>query len=579
MRFFTFFSIVMVINLQIIPLINATAITGHLDRIDESTHSLTLKISVAPDDYVYVDYLQITTDNPHVQLAPWQTTTPIIAVFDPAFNDHKKAFNGDALLQMQAFVDATKTIASMNVHVSYYLQSQGSILQETLTLNFPGEPSINTQTTIDIPTAHEIQTVPAAPTAPAPSSWLSWITHTMEHSTSLPLRLLFVFLMGLLMSLTPCIYPMIPITAGILQTQATRSLYMSFLLAFSYTLGIATTFSFLGLLAAFAGQAMGNIMAQPLFIIPMVALLVYLALAMIGVYEMYIPSFLQPRDHKISGGSFLSAFSFGAISGIVASPCLSPGLLCLLCLVTTLGSKLLGFILLFVFGLGLGVPLLIIGTFSSSLSLLPRAGIWMVQVKKLFGFGMLAMCLYFLNNILAWATMSWIIPVFVLSIGIIFLYEATRHYRFWRTFYKILGIALIASSVFFTFKAWEYNYLPHLAYQWENDYYKARERARTENKKLFIDIGAPYCSICKAIDATLFSNATVQEFLEKNTIPVKIDGSLAANGPLLQQFHILGFPAVLLLDPQTETIIKQWGSELYGIAPEKFISEMMALLA
>ena len=312
MRFLAFFNFLILVG--ILPL-RASPITGHLNTIDESRYNLILEIPVAADDFLYIDYLHIATDNPHIQIAPWETKTPIVSVFDPEFNDHKKAFNGDTTLQMEVSVDATKTITWVNVHVSYYLQSQGGILQETLTLNFPPDLTINTQTTIDIPTAQEIQTTPAAPTAPAQTSWLSWITHTMEQSTSLPLRLLFVFLLGLLMSLTPCIYPMIPITAGILQTQATRSLFMSFLLAFSYTLGIATTFSFLGLLAAFAGQAMGNIMAQPLFIMLMVALLIYLALAMIGVYEMYIPSFLQPRDHKISGGSFISAFSFGAIAG------------------------------------------------------------------------------------------------------------------------------------------------------------------------------------------------------------------------------------------------------------------------
>ena len=198
-------------------------------------------------------------------------------------------------------------------------------------------------------------------------------------------------------------------------------------------------------------------MNHPAFILPDGNTLVYLALAMIGLYDMYIPRFMQPRDHKINHGSFISAFAFGAISGIVASPCLSPGLVCLLCIVTTLGSKLLGFILLFAFGVGLGIPLLIIGTFSSSLSLLPSAGMWMIEVKKIFGFLMLAMCLYFLNYITPWHIMGWIIVAFALIVGSIFFYYASKAYnKIWQTIYTGIGIFLIASAIFLGFKAFQY---------------------------------------------------------------------------------------------------------------------------
>ena len=404
------------------------------------------------------------------------------------------------------------------------------------------------------------------------------ILNTMTQTNSLAIRLLLVFFLGLLMSLTPCIYPMIPITAGILQAQSSKSLFNSFLLALSYSIGIATTFAILGLLAAFAGQAMGQFMSHPAFIIPLVVLLVYLALAMIGLYDMYIPRFLQPRNQNVQGGSFISAFTFGAISGIVASPCLSPGLVCLLCLVTTLNSTLLGFILLFTFGIGLSIPLLIIGTFSSSLALLPRAGMWMVEIKKLFGFLMLGMCLYFLNYIIPWHIMGWILVAFTCIVGLLFMnYGQHAYNRQWKIIYGGLGILLCASAGFLAFKAYQWHQTSSCMHEqnaWQTDYECARKEALANHKLVFVDIGAPFCSICKAIDNTLFSQESVRTAIDTVAIPVKIDGSNPANAMIIKKYQVLGFPTILLISPESEEVIKQWGPELYGINAEQFINEI-----
>lgn len=413
------------------------------------------------------------------------------------------------------------------------------------------------------------------------SSWFSWISNAITNTNSLSLRLLLVFLLGLLMSLTPCIYPMIPITAGILQTQSSKSVFVSFLLALSYTIGIATTYAVLGLFAAFAGQAIGSFMNHPAFIIPLVALLIYLALSMIGLYDMYIPRFLQPGEQKVHGGSFISAFMFGAISGIVASPCLSPGLVCLLCLVTTLNSVLLGFILLFMFGIGLSVPLLIIGTFSSSLSLLPRAGMWMVEIKKIFGYLMLGMCLYFLSYIIPWHIMIWIIALFCFSVGAIFIrYGKKAHNTTWAVTYYILALALFASEGYLILEAVKsYRTSACIDQQnpWQTHFITARQEALDKQKLLFVDIGAPFCSICKSIDKKLFSSDLVRNAIEAFAIPVKIDGSTSENAKLIDQYKVLGFPTILLINPETQEVIKKWGPELHNTSPEQFVSELKLL--
>jgi thiol:disulfide interchange protein DsbD len=300
---------------------------------------------------------------------------------------------------------------------------------------------------------------------------------------------------------------------------------------------------------------------------------------MMGFYEMYIPRFMQPGNHKVKGGSFISVFIFGAISGIVASPCLSPGLVCLLCMVTTWGNALLGFVTLFAFGLGLSVPLLVIGTFSNSLSLLPRAGMWMVEIKKLFGLFMLFMCGYFLMPLFAEPVMAWILAAIVFACGLLLVYFARHtHSKGWRYFYNIIGILTIAFGVYCTYVAYFLTYLkPQLqqtstSHEWESNYATARHRAG--NKLMLVDIGAPYCSICKSIDAKLLHNPQVEAYLKENVFPVKINGGNSANDYLLNQFHVMGFPTILLVNPKTEEIVKRWGPELNDVSPEAFIQEL-----
>lgn len=546
---------------------------------------VSLSLEVAPGDYLYKDYLTITCDNPEITVAIDAIKSPLVHHFDADFNEIKKAFEGNVELMLGLTASDLSKIDTANLHVCYYLTSQGKVVEDIIPLIFEKKiisSDIDIATQIDVansePQTNNEQTQPEKKSS-SWLSWISWITNTIEHSDSWTFRIILIFLLGMLMSLTPCIYPMIPITAGILQTQESRSLIMSFFLALSYTFGLAITFALLGLLAAFAGQAMGQIMYQPWFIIPLVLLLVYLAFSMMGFYEMYIPRFLQPRDHRVKGGSFVSVFIFGAISGIVASPCLSPGLVCLLCMVTTWGSTMLGFITLFAFGLGLSVPLLIIGTFSNSLSLLPRAGMWMIEIKKLFGLFMLFMCGYFLIPLFSQPVFAWILAAIIAICGLLLIYFARHtHSKSWRLFYNIVGIITIAFGVYSIYIAYFLTYLkPQLlqttaTHEWESNYATARHLAG--DKLMFVDIGAPYCSICKSIDAKLLHNPKVEAYLKKNLFPVKINGGNSANDYVLNKFHVMGFPTILLVNPKTEEVVKRWGPELNDVSPDEFINSL-----
>jgi thiol:disulfide interchange protein DsbD len=219
--------------------------------------------------------------------------------------------------------------------------------------------------------------------------------------------LLLAFFAGILVSFTPCVYPMIPITAGILQSQAQRSFFYNILSSLAYITGIAVVYATLGYISATTSVMFGQWLASPWFIGFIVCFFLYAAGAMFGFYELYTPTFLQNRTGLQSKHSILNTFVFGLISGTVASPCLTPALAMLLGIVAKQANPFLGFLTLFSFSLGMGILLLVVGAFSSTMMMLPRAGAWMEQVKKLFGFFMLAVCIYFLQPFLGQAIVYW----------------------------------------------------------------------------------------------------------------------------------------------------------------------------
>ena len=190
---------------------------------------------------------------------------------------------------------------------------------------------------------------------------------------------------------------MIPITIGIFQAQAAQTVFRNFLLSLFYVLGIASVYSVLGYFAATTTLFFGQWLQNPWLIAVIVLLFIYLAFSMFGFYEIKMPSFLTKRDNVKVKGSLFFSFVFGAISGTVASPCLTPSLAILLSFVAKTANPIIGFLTLWFFALGMGLLLIVVGTFSASLSVLPRAGMWMVEIKKFFGFVLLAMSIYFLQ--------------------------------------------------------------------------------------------------------------------------------------------------------------------------------------
>ncbi len=210
---------------------------------------------------------------------------------------------------------------------------------------------------------------------------------------------------GVLTSLTPCVYPMIPITAAIVGGQSASeqsgatiaSKWRPLGLSLTYVLGLATVYAGLGLLAGLTGTLFGTVSANPWAFFVMANLLLVAALAMLDVIPVRVPAAIMQRAANAgTGGRVAGAFIMGAASGLVAAPCSAPVMAAVLTWVSSTGSALLGFVYLFTFSLGMCTLLVVVGLSAGALTRLPRAGAWMLWVKKLFAFIMLGMAEYYL---------------------------------------------------------------------------------------------------------------------------------------------------------------------------------------
>lgn len=255
--------------------------------------------------------------------------------------------------------------------------------------------------------------------------------------------LILAFIIGIFASFTPCVYPMIPITLGILQSQASKSLSRNFMMALSYVLGISTVYAILGYIAATSTLIFGQWLSNPWLVLAISIFFIYLAFSMFGFYEIAIPSFLTKRDNVKVKGSFIYSFIFGAISGTIASPCLTPAIAILLSFVAKLGNPILGFFTLFFFSFGMGILLLIVGTFSAAFNALPKAGTWMIEVKKFFGFVLLGMCIYFLQPFLGENIGLKAYAILSLITGLYYIIKSQKS-----KFKIIIGILFIGLSIF-----------------------------------------------------------------------------------------------------------------------------------
>ncbi len=373
------------------------------------------------------------------------------------------------------------------------------------------------------------------------------------------LAFLLVFAGGIVTSLTPCVYPLIPITVSIFGANESTGILKSFLLSVVYVFGIVVTYSILGVAVASTGAVFGQIMANPWVIGFISVILVSLGLSMFGVFEIRLPSSMQNRLNTVGGTGFIGAFGMGTVAGVIAAPCTGPALAAVLAYIATTSSLVLGFWLMFTYALGMGLLFIGIGTFSGLLSALPRSGGWMYVLENIFGIAIITMALYFLKDVKVFAPLKSFLqnslPFFCIAAGLILigllLGKLTQRFSGISAGMKVrkaFALLLVIVGAFMIVGGLQQPVAgPHL--NWVYDESAALQIAEQEDKLVMLDFYATWCGACNELDHKTFSNQDVIDKLE-NYVTVKLDFSVKSDKVLSEKYQIRGLPVVIFMDSQ-----------------------------
>ncbi len=364
----------------------------------------------------------------------------------------------------------------------------------------------------------------------------------------------FALTAGLLTSLTPCVYPMIPITIGIFGGHGGSSRGRAFLLATVYVAGIAVMFGTLGTTFALLGKAFGTFLANPWVVVPLALFFFAMAASMFGAFDLNLPAALQERLSSVGGKGFAGAFLMGLVGGLISAPCTGPPLAGILAYVATTRDAGHGFLLLATYAAGIGVPFWAIAGFSMQL---PKSGPWMNAIKSVFGIALLVAGLYYLKPVVpVLGQITGHSPLFAVTAGLAIvagLALGATHLAFADgirpTISKSAGIAL---TVFGLFALTNYVLTPKVHIEWLRSEPAAVAAARAAGKPLLVDFMANWCLPCQEIDVKVFGRADVAPTLD-NFVLLRIDLSHESDDESLAaikaKYHVDTLPAIRVATP------------------------------
>ncbi|MDY1037633.1 protein-disulfide reductase DsbD [Lelliottia sp. CFBP8978] len=498
----------------------------------QNQHDLNLSWQVKDGYYLYRKQVSFTPAN--AQIGEPQL---------PAGEWHEDEFYGKSEIYRQ----------QLNVPVTVNQASPGA----TLTVTYQGcaDAGFCYPPETKIVPLSEVKAAAQPAVSPAPAG------KSGEESTRLPFSALWALLIGIGIAFTPCVLPMYPLISGIvLGGQQRLSTTRALLLAFIYVQGMALTYTALGLVVAAAGLQFQAALQHPYVLIGLSIVFTLLALSMFGLFTLQLPSSLQTRltlmSNRQQGGSAGGVFVMGAIAGLICSPCTTAPLSAILLYIAQSGNMWFGGGTLYLYALGMGLPLILVTVFGNRL--LPKSGPWMAQVKTAFGFVILALPVFLLERVTGdvWGVRLWAM------LGVAFFgWAFITSLQAQKPWMRLLQIILLAAALIsvrplqdWAFGSTSAQTQAHLNFTHISNVDELNTAlAQAKGKPVMLDLYADWCVACKEFEKYTFSDPQVQNAL-KNTVLLQanVTANNAQDKALLKQLNVLGLPTILFFNEQGE---------------------------
>ncbi len=414
--------------------------------------------------------------------------------------------------------------------------------------------------------------------------------HPPEHNTatitqnSVLLNLFTFFMAGLALSFTACMYPLLPILSSIIvgNNHAKLNKKQGFILSFAYVQGLALTYTVIGVITALTGALLTIWLQQSVVIIGAALLMMVLALGMFDLIHIQMPSKIQQyftqKNQSLSGGKIGSVFIMGMFSALIVGPCVAPPLAVALGYIGQTKDALLGGGLLYIMALGMGIPLMLIGTFGGHI--LPKSGRWMNTIKYFFGFVILGLAIYLVTPFVPlWLVIASYCLLALLIMGLLIKEIRLQQPIFNRLLFGLCFFCLLTGSGYFTFNSLKKINTPlhqslGIYFDQPSDDHKISSVTELEKhiiqaqkqvpeKPVILDFYADWCITCKKMDATTFADPEVQKILasEYQFIQIDVTKNTAEHQALLKQYGLFGPPASFVLYQD-----KSYSNPLLGFA-------------
>ena len=389
--------------------------------------------------------------------------------------------------------------------------------------------------------------------------------------------ILSIFFGGMALNLTPCVYPLMPITISFFSAKSTdlKAGRGAILInAFLYVLGIAIMNSVLGVFAALSGRVLGTLLENPVTLV-LVALVMFLfALSMFGVWEFRLPASITGAAARSYAG-YLGSLFMGLTLGIVAAPCIGPFVAGVLVMVANTRDPVFGFWVFFSLSLGMGFPLFVLALLSGRLSMLPKSGEWMLWVRKAMGWVMIGAAGYFVSPIMPDVLGIGLLSFIALAAGVHLGWIDSTEVRFaaFKWIRKGVGVVCIGLAGVIIWYA-----MPSEGLKWTPYSEKVLAEAKASGKPVIIDFYADWCSPCRYMDRTTFHDRSIIGAAAKDFVMIRVDFSQRgdrASERMARSYNVLGIPSVIFLKPGGEEMVDL--RVMDPMPPDEFLARMNSL--